>query len=60
MSKGPEKKPPTDVPPIPFIQGSGSGSDTALIAMLKKRQMRVKRDTENPAPEGGVKKPASE
>ena len=60
MSKGPEKKTPTDVPPIPFIQRSGSGSDTALIAMLKKRQMRVKRDTENPAPEDGAKKAPSE
>lgn len=57
-----ENKTPADVPPepIPYIPRSGSGAGTALMAMLKKRQMRVKRDTENPSPEDGSKKPASE
>jgi hypothetical protein len=61
-TEDPEKKPPANLPPepIPFIPRSGSGSGTALTAMLKKRQMRVKRDTENPAPEDGAKKPAGE
>lgn len=58
----PEKKAPAGVPPepIPYIPRSGSGADTALVAMLKKRQMHATRDTEDPAPEGGAKKPAGE
>jgi hypothetical protein len=58
----PKKKTPADAPPepIPYIPRSGSGAGTALVAMLKKRQMRVTRDTETPAPDDGAKKPANE
>jgi hypothetical protein len=56
----PEKKTPADAPPapIPYLPRSGAGAGTALVAMLKKRQMRVNRDTEDPASD--AKKPAGE
>jgi hypothetical protein len=40
-------------PPVPR---SGSGAGTALLAMLKKRQMRVTRDAEPEPPPAGPEK----
>lgn len=50
----PEEKTPARAPaePVPYIPRSGCGAGTALVAMLKKRQMRATRDSEDAAPDG--------
>lgn len=55
----PQNKVPAGTPPeaLSSPSRSGAGAGTALVAMLKKRQMRAARDIEDPAPDGAKKPP---
>lgn len=56
--KTPAAAVPADRPPT--IQHSGSGAETALLAMLKKRQMRASRDADPQLPATDAEKTTEE